>query len=125
MLFENINNNLESPYLGLAKGNLFKNEYLPYKNYQYPQLNANNQKEELILNLSAYSFAITDLNLYLDLHPDDQMKYELLQKYVHEYEMIKNKYVSMYGPIEIKDVQNNTYLWSSNEFPWEKEAMYV
>ena len=91
MLFENINNNLESPYLGLAKGNLFKNEYLPYKNYQYPQLNANNQKEELILNLSAYSFAITDLNLYLDLHPDDQMKYELLQKYVHEYEMIKNK----------------------------------
>lgn len=49
MLFENIifdlkpDNNLYSPKEGFVKGNMFKNEYAPYKNYTPCELNANDE----------------------------------------------------------------------------------
>ena len=66
------NSNLASVKDGFAKGNMFNDLYDPYKNYRYQELTANNKQEELLLEIMVLSFAINDLNLYLDLHPTDE-----------------------------------------------------
>ena len=53
-----------TPEEGFLKGNLEKNEYVPYKNYTYFKLQPETEKENLLFKLMAYSFAINDLNLY-------------------------------------------------------------
>ena len=65
-------NKFVSPEEGFLRGNLMKGEYKPYKNYTYLKLKPENAEEELLFKLMTYSFAINDLNLYLDLYPNDK-----------------------------------------------------
>ena len=60
-------NDLVSVDEGFFRGNMFKNEYKPYKNYTYKKIVPKTKKEELLLEIMELSFVINDLNLYLDL----------------------------------------------------------
>ena len=99
---------------------MFNNLYDPYKNYKYERVVANNKQEELLLEIMALSFAINDLNLYLDLHPTDE---EMLKKFreLAEKSCAKEmEYVKTYGPLEVID--NNSlskFNWINNPWPWE------
>ena len=73
-----------SPEEGFLRGNLMKDEYVPYKNLTYFKLTPQNEQETLLLKLMAYSFTINDLNLYLDFNPKDQQSYELFKKCVYK-----------------------------------------
>ena len=84
---------------GYIYGNMFKDEYKPYKNYKVYRLNPSTEKEALKLKIMEEGFIINDLNLYLDLNPNDKDIFEyfkkhekLLNKYISEYE---NKYQSL------------------------------
>ena len=76
-------NNLLEPKEGLILGNMFFDMYEPYKNYKPRELVATTEKEKLMLKIRELSHAVADLNLYLDLCPDDRDVYELFKKYVH------------------------------------------
>ena len=69
---------------GFLRGNMFADLYKPYKNYTYKKINPKNRKEELLLEIMELSFAINDLNLYLDLHPDDTRLLEKFNAYVEK-----------------------------------------
>ena len=71
--------NLFNPYEGYLKGNAFKDEYRPYKDYKVAKLNINNEKEDLLIGIGQYSFMMHDMNLYLDVHPNDR---EALNKFI-------------------------------------------
>ena len=86
--------NVVSPMEGFLRGNMFKDEYEPYKNLTYFKLNPSNDKERLLYQVMAYSFAINDLNLYLDLHPDNKGMLDLFKKYVKEEKELCNEYVN-------------------------------
>lgn len=105
---------------GFAKGNMFRNLYDPYKNYTYKVVEANNKQEELLLEIMALSFAINDLNLYLDLHPTDK---EMLRKFKELAEKSCSKemeYVRIYGPLEAIDNDSlSKFDWINNPWPWE------
>ena len=75
-------NNLLEPKEGLILGNMFFDMYEPYKNYKPRELVATTEKEKLMLKIRELSHAVGDLNLYLDLCPDDRDVYELFKKYV-------------------------------------------
>ena len=125
-LFERPQLNILEPKEGLIKGNMFAKEYVPYKNYQSTTLIPKNEKEKLMLQLYEYDFALNDLSLYLDLHPDDNYAYKLFQKYVNNYEMIKQEYEKQYGPLVLTSDSKMEYEWSKNPFPWESEdTIYV
>ena len=64
-------NNLAGLYTGYIQGNMFNNLYDQYKNYQPETLRASNEQERLFLELSRNHFAAHELNLYLDLNPND------------------------------------------------------
>ena len=114
------NSNLASVKDGFAKGNMFNNIYDPYKNYRYQEVIANNKQEELLLEIMALSFAINDLNLYLDLHPTDESvlrKFKDLTEKAYSKEM---EYVKCYGPLEVMDSESlSKFEWINNPWPWE------
>ena len=110
------NHNLVDNKLGLQRGNMFENEYKTYKNYTPKALNINN---ELLLKLYETNFAIIDLNLYLDLHPNDNKLYDIYKNYVETFEKYKNLYEQNYGPLEITCINSNTYNWIDNPWPWD------
>lgn len=113
---------------GFEKGNMFNDLYKPYKNYRYAKLMPKNEKDKLLMDIMALSFAINDLGLYLDLHPEDT---EILQKFRHYVEKsceLEMEYVKNYGPLEIIDNDNETkFTWIKNPWPWENDggAKYV
>ena len=119
--------NVLSPMDGFLRGNMFQDEYEPYKNHTYFKLNPSNDKERLLYQVMAYSFAINDLNLYLDLHPDNKGMLDLFKKYVKEEKELCNEYVNKYGPLEVNEVKGQKFDWINSPWPWETRggSMYV
>jgi len=115
------NNDLETPEKGLEKGNLFKYLYDPYKNYQYRSLNPNNDFEKLLYNILKYKFAMNDLNLYLDTHPNNKNYIELYNKYQMEEIKATNEFEKKYGPLTLdsKYLENDPWMWLKPTWPWE------
>lgn len=64
------NSNLFTPEETMQYGNLFKNQYVGYKNYQPYKINIPNK--ECVLNLVAMGDYVHDLKLYLDIYPNDK-----------------------------------------------------
>jgi len=119
--YSNINNDLETPEIGLEKGNLFKYLYDPYKNYQYAKLNQKNNREELLYNILKYKFAMNDLNLYLDTHPNNQNYIMLYNKYLLEEKKACQEYEKKYGPLtqDSPYLENSPWMWLKAPWPWE------
>ncbi len=80
-------------------GNLFKNEYVPYKNYVPKLKQAKNQKEKLIMDISFYSNASHDLELYLDADPSNQEYALLHEKYSKKTMELEKEYEEKYGAL--------------------------
>ena len=119
--------NILSPMEGFLRGNMFQDEYEPYKHLTYFKLNPKDEKERLLYQVMAYSFAINDLNLYLDLHPDDKQVLDLFKKYVSEEEVFRAEYVKRYGPLEVTEGNGSKFNWINSPWPWENRggSMYV
>ena len=109
-----------SPEEGFLRGNLFEGEYEPYKNMTFYKLKPENERERLLFQLMAMCFAINDLNLYLDLNPDDKMAFELFKKYSKEKNRLEQQYTENYGPVTITETQGTNFNWIDNPWPWDK-----
>lgn len=119
---EMTNTNLECVNKGFEKGNMFINLFEPYKNFEVGKVVPKTKREELLLNIMALSFAINDLNLYLDLHPKDM---EVLKKFRDLSDTLWQKemeYVNIYGPLEVDEGETlEKFTWINNPWPWESE----
>lgn len=103
---------------GFNKGNMFKDLYSKYKNYNY-NLKVTNKKDELLYNLQMYNFALKDIILYLDIHPDDNNMLNEYQKHRKKLIELENEYEKNYGPLEACNVvSNNKWTWNNNPWPW-------
>ena len=112
---------LYGPYDGFIKGNLFKNLYLPYKDYEPAKLLPNNEYEEDLLNLNQVQFACHDINLFLDNYPDDIKMIDLYNKYRQNYMDLLQSFESKYGPINVyfDGISGNTWSWNNEPWPWK------
>lgn len=112
-------NSILSPKEGLTIGNLFYNSYIPYKNYKPRELVARNEREQLLLKIQELCFAAGDLNLHLDLHPNDQQLFQLFRKHTMEANRLTDLYAEKYGPLELNQDIGANYSWYKNPWPWE------
>ena len=112
---------LLDPTEGFIKGNLFTNLYDPYKNYKPAELNPKNEREALLYQVMQYKFALIELNLYLDTHPNDKEMIKLYNKYLKTEKQMCDKYESMYGPLTVDSnyLDKNTWVWDNSPWPWE------
>lgn len=117
---EERNTKFLTPEEGFLRGNLMKDEYVPYKNLTYFKLQPETERESLLFKLMAYSFAINDLNLYLDLNPEDESTYNMFKHIVKEKCDLETMYSEKYGPMTITETQGKTFNWIKNPWPWDK-----
>lgn len=101
---------------GFSKGNMDQDLYNPYRNYRPILVD----KNDPTIMLKAYWFAITDLQLYLDVHPDDTATKELFNKCVEEFQRLEKQVEAKDGPITVATTYNLTpkWLWQKN-WPFE------
>ena len=120
----NMNNqNLYNPKEGFEKGNMFSNLYSEYKNYNPQKLNPKTEQEKRLYEIQSLSFASHDLNLYLDMYPEDQSIVALFNDYRRKLENLIKEYENMYGPMTINsnEMENKTFSWVNSSWPWEVE----
>lgn len=111
--------NVLDPSNALMLGNSYKDEYKPYKNYQQKIITVNSQREKMLLKIQELDFAINDLNLKLDINPNNMELYNLFKKYALELKKLGEKYSQDVEVLElIKDV-NGKYTWINNPWPWD------
>ena len=114
------NNNLFGPYEGYLKGNLFKDLYEQYNNYKPATLKPTSEKEQELFNLNQIHFAMHDLNLYLDVFPNDKEALSKFMEYENIYNELLENYEKKYGPINVNNTLGNTpFNWVNTSFPWE------
>lgn len=115
----NENANLYEPYQGFIRGNMFQNLFSPYgKVYDIKPLN---EQAELLTYLNMLDFACIDLDLYLDVFPEDQKMITLYNKLLKEKNNIMNKYEDNFGPLTLNSdtLENTPWTWIICPWPWE------
>ncbi|MBQ8892760.1 MAG: spore coat protein CotJB [Bacilli bacterium] len=126
--FQNNNNNMNispttlfNPYEGYVKGNLFKNLYETYKNFKPKGISITNERDEMLLNVNQLSFARHELNLLLDVYPNNTEALNLFNRYLEMEKTETKNYERRYGPLTITgEIDTNTpFAWENDKWPWE------
>lgn len=112
------------PNEALTLGNAFESLYKPYKNYKVAIIRPKNEKEADLLKIQELDFIISELNLYLDIHPYDKDTYELFKKYTKEFKNYLDKYENNYGSLLLIDDNYKNYNWVKSSWPWDKGGSY-
>lgn len=117
--YESINN-LYGAYEGYLKGNMFKNLYEQYKNYKPATISPENEQTQDLFNLNQIGFSLHDINLYLDVYPNDNQMLNVFTKYKELYNDLLTKYENKYGALNVNKVNNQIpFEWEKTSFPWE------
>jgi hypothetical protein len=114
-------NTLYDPYNGFIRGNMFPDIYNSYKNNKPYDITPKNDKESLLLYVDTLGFAAHDINLYLDIYPNDKDMIELFTQYKNEADQLAEEYQSKFGPLVVNNETTNKIPWSwdNNPWPWE------
>lgn len=115
---DNSNTTLYDPYNGFIRGNLFKNLYDPYKNEEPYEIKPANEQARLLTDIDSLGFAMTDLNLFLDVNPNNKDAINLFNQYREQKERLTKEYENRFGPITLDSDSLNSYPWAWNDMPW-------
>ena len=77
------------------------------------------RRQELLDQIKALDFAVIELGLYLDTHPEDKKALCMHREYTKQLKDLKDKYQKMYGPLSIY-FPCNKWRWIENPWPWER-----
>ncbi len=71
--------------------------------------------------IRAYQFALYDLGLFLDSHPDDKQAMQLRAHYKAKLCQLKDAYEQHYGPLVLtqSDVEDSWREWICDPWPWD------
>ena len=114
---------LFDPYNGFIRGNMFPELYNGYKLNKPLEITPLNEQAEMLTYIDALCFAIIDLNLYLDVNPNDKNMIELFNNYQKEKDEVTKEYESKYGPLTINSPKLDKVPWSWDNAPWPWEGV--
>ncbi len=104
------------PKFALVRGTLFPGLDLPFMG----MVNTGEKSNTPLHELQALGFAVQELGLYLDTHPDDKEALELFIAYSDLYDNGAKEYQRRYGPFEQADAgRGGMYDWIDNPWPWD------
>lgn len=83
-----------------------------------PCNNQNNTREAMLNKIKAYNFAVIELGLYLNTHPNDRRALCLHNNYTKELKELKDEFQKVYGPLTIY-FPCNKWRWLEEPWPWE------
>lgn len=77
------------------------------------------KREEMAMKIRELDFALVELGLYLDTHPDDNKALCLHNNYSKQIKDLKDKYQKIYGPLTM-DYPCKKWRWLEQPWPWER-----
>lgn len=81
-----------------------------------------NERHEMLCALQQYDFALYDLQLYLDSHPNCMEAMRQYKKYKAMKKNTEEQYIRMYGPIRAEQSDTDgQWNWIEDPWPWERE----
>lgn len=100
----------------LDRGTLWPGIELPWKN----NFTVRSVSGGLSGEVQALAFALVELKLYLDTHPNDTEAFQLFQRYAKAFEEKKAAYVREYGPLDMVSAAGfDRWRWIDDPWPWE------
>ena len=108
--------------IGYARGNMFRDEYIPYKNYKAKEVIPQTEEEALLLKINESEFALNDISLYLDLHPEDKEMYRKFREEVKKYKDYLDRYERIYCPLELTSTYTDSYDYYKKPWPWANDG---
>lgn len=104
---------------GIVRGTLFPGLDLPFMG----MVNRGELPVTPKTELQVMAFAIQELALYLDTHPQDCEALDLYRTYQKLYHKAMMLYGEKRGPIShAQPVEDKTYTWMDDPWPWEFAA---
>ena len=84
--------------------------------------NNTSTRQEMLMQIKEYDFALDELNLYLDTHPDDSQALCLQNNYANALRNLERQYQRVYGPLTA-NCPCNKWRWIEEPWPWERGIM--
>ncbi len=81
------------------------------------------ERERLLKRLSSYDFAIAEMHIYLDTHPDDRSAAAALRVYEEKSGALRSEFEEKYGPLSPSDENGNRWAWISDPWPWDNQEV--
>ncbi len=79
------------------------------------------EREILLKKISTYQFAVFDLQLFLDTHPNDKKTLEKMNEYKNAVKPLIKEYEEKFGPLTKSMTSSNNWSWIMGPWPWETE----
>ena len=76
-------------------------------------------RREMAIKIKEYQFAVTDIALYLNTHPEDKKALCLHREYTKMLKELRDQYQKVYGPLTI-EYPCNKWRWLEEPWPWER-----
>ncbi len=81
---------------------------------------AQSKRQQLYSYINKVSFAVNDITLYLDTHPDDADAISYFNHYKGLREEALREYAKLYGPLTVDlAAPEQTFDWAEMPLPWE------
>jgi len=76
-------------------------------------------RDMLMDEIRAVNFAIVDLKLYLDTHPNECQKINIYNSFVEKYKCLLKEFHENYGPLIAEMCESDCpWQWIENPWPW-------
>lgn len=79
-------------------------------------------QSELLSMINQISFAVNDITLYLDTHPDDEAAMAYFKEHMESRTELLKEYAARFGPLTLDSDKENCrqcWDWVMQPWPWE------
>ena len=78
--------------------------------------------EKARTDLEVLSFAMDEVRLFLDTHPNNKEAARRLEEYSARAAKLKKEFEEKFGPLGETSQNTSRWEWVSDPWPWEKEG---
>lgn len=109
-LLSNMNSNLDNPNNLNALSGSNANAMLKLSD-----------RDKMLMLVQAYEFALVEVGLFLDTHPNDRTALAYFKQYRELKHQAVSEYTRRFGPITMDHMENDlsSWKWIDNPWPWE------
>lgn len=122
MTGQNRSGNAMGNTMGNAMGNTMGNTMGGMTNGMTGGMNlaiSNQSRQALMKQINDVSFAMDDVLLFLDTHPNDADAMHYYHNAVNMRKAAMDAYQRQFGPFFVEDVMGNAWSWVTEKWPWE------
>lgn len=77
------------------------------------------EREILMQKIATLDFALVDMHLFLDTHPNNLAIAKKITEYEAKSSALKDEYEHRFGPLTTSGENGNRWAWISNPWPWD------